>query len=880
MARKVLIVGGVAGGASAAARLRRLDEQAEIIIFERGEYISYANCGLPYYIGGIIKERKNLLVQTPETMKARFNIDIRTQNEVVKIDRRKKQVLVRDLKSGKEYSETYDTLILSPGARPIRPKFPGIELPNIFTLRDIPDTDHLKEFIDLRRPQAAVVVGGGFIGLEMAEGIHARGVAVSIVEMAPQVMDPLDPEMAAIVHNHLREKGVNLFLGDGVEGFYQDDRSTKPADRAGANGVPGASDADAGIVHKTIVRLCSGRQLETDMVILAIGVRPDVSLARDAGLAIGERGGIVVNEYLQTSDPDIYAIGDAIEAIDFVTGRRMPIPLAGPANKQGRIAADNICGRRQKYSGTQGTAIVKVFDLTVATTGSNEKTLRKLNQPCASIIIHPASHASYYPGSIPMSLKVVFSPDGKLLGAQAVGREGVDKRIDVLATAIRFGKSVFDLQELELAYAPPYSSAKDPVNMAGYVAGNVVNGDVEVASWDAIASIDREKTVLLDVREPFECQMGVIEGSINIPLGQLRGRLQEIPRGKDIVVYCQVGLRAYIACRILMQHGFENVKNLSGGGRTYSAVMKDQKARKEQWADRKLLCDDAYENAGDRGSCKTEDDSDRAGDGPHSASGGADASGRGDGGIPQSGKIVTIDACGLACPGPIMQTYTAMKELSNGDILEVHATDPGFLNDIDAWCKQTGNRLIATSENPRGFVVRIQKGHGDARPRAEISAAEKNDKTIIVFSGDLDKAIASFVIANGAAAMGRKVTMFFTFWGLNILRKEKGAPVAKGFMDRMFGLMMPRGSKRLGLSKMNMLGIGPKLIRDTMERKNIASLEALMAQARQAGVRLIACQMTMDVMGIKKEELIDGVEIGGVATYLNAAENSNLNLFI
>ncbi|HHY47046.1 MAG TPA: FAD-dependent oxidoreductase, partial [Firmicutes bacterium] len=805
MGKKVLIVGGVAGGASAAARLRRLDEEAEIVVFERGDYISYANCGLPYYIGGVIRERKKLLVQTPETMKARFNIDIRTQNEVTKIDRAHKRVHVKDLRTGKEYTETYDKLILSPGARPVKPGFPGIDLPSIFTLRDIPDTDRIKEFIEARKPHTAVVVGGGFIGLEMAENLHERGVKVSIVEMAPQVMDALDPEMASIVHNHLRDKGIRLYLGDGVKGFY---KSGNESD---------TDDADAGIVHGTIVELCSGRRIETDLVILAIGVKPDITLAKDAGLKIGDRGGIAVNEYLETSDPDIYAVGDAIEVTDFTTGRTMPVPLAGPANKQARIAADNICGKRRKYTGTQGTAIVKVFDLTVATTGSNEKTLKKLGRPCTGSIIHPLSHAGYYPGSIPMSVKIVFSPDGQLLGAQVIGREGVDKRIDVLATAIRFHGTVYDLQELELAYAPPYSSAKDPVNMAGFVAGNILDGDVSIISYNELGSLDRDNTILLDVREPFECQLGMIEGAINIPLDQLRGRLHELPRDKDIVVYCQVGLRAYLACRILIQHGFTRVKNLTGGWRTYSAVIQDLKAQTQETPGGGP-CGDRQEGAGrQEGKSRQEGPSCVAPDTGNSF--GALGSGHSGAASPE---VVKLDACGLQCPGPIMQTYNAMKDLADGDILEVHASDPGFVNDIGAWCSRTGNTLLGVDQGPREFVARILKGRATpgagAMPGRETGAGtegapaasgdagdaggvhERQDKTIIVFSGDLDKAIASFVIANGAAAMGRKVTMFFTFWGLNILRKTRPVPVAKGFMERMFGAMMPRGSTRLGLS--------------------------------------------------------------------------------
>ena len=552
---KIVIVGGVAGGASAATRLRRLDENAQIVLFERGEHISYANCGLPYYIGGTIKEREALLVQTPRAMKDKFNIDVRVQSEVTAIDRKNKTVSVTDLRTGKRYDESYDKLILSPGAAPVRPPIPGIEQEGIFTLRTVPDTDAIKEAVDKGKPSEAVVVGGGFIGLEMAENLHSRGIKVTIVEAADQVMAPIDYEMACIVHRHILSKGLKLYLKDGVKAFRKEGKRVK-------------------------VELQSGKLLAADMVILAIGVRPDVSLAKDAGLEIGERRGIKVNSYLQTSDPDIYAVGDAIEVKDFVNGSDTVIPLAGPANKQGRIAANNIYGAGEQYHGTQGTSVVKVFDLTVAATGNSEKTLKRMGMDYRKSYTESDSHAGYYPGASPLNIKLLFAPDGKVLGAQVVGYEGVDKRIDVLASAIRFGRTVYDLEELELAYAPPYSSAKDPVNMAGYVAANCLKGDMEIIHWDQVDQLDRDKVFILDVRPPEETSTGSIEGSVNIPLNDLRARIDEVPRDKEIVVYCKVGLRAYIAYRMLVQKGFRNVKNLSGGYQLYQAVKQAEEALK------------------------------------------------------------------------------------------------------------------------------------------------------------------------------------------------------------------------------------------------------------------------------------------------------------
>lgn len=835
MSLKVLIVGGVAGGASAAARLRRLDETAEIIMFEKGEYISFANCGLPYYIGEVIKEKEKLVVQTPEKMKERFNIDVRTFSEVIKIDRKNKVVHVRDIAGDTVYTESYDRLILSPGAEPVRPKLPGIDSSRIFTLRNIPDTYRIKEFVDTAHPRRAVVVGAGFIGLEVAENLHLMGVKTTVVELADHVIGPLDYDMAAIVHQHMKTKEVEFYLKDAVKSF-----STGKSD--------------------IVVELGSGRELKADMVIMGIGVKPESKLAADAGLKLGNFGGIAVNEYMQTSDPDIYAAGDAVEVRDYINAPlndnndgavfsegTVLIPLAGPANKQGRIAADNISGRREKYTGTQGTSIVKVFDITVALTGSNEKILKRNGVDYEKSFTHSPSHAGYYPGSIPLSIKLLFAKkDGRILGAQIIGYEGVDKRIDVIATAIRAGMTVHDLEKLELAYAPPYSSAKDPVNIAGYTAANILKGDVGIFHWDEAAGIDKEKAMLIDVRTKMEYDLGTIEGAVNIPVDELRNRINELPADKEIYIFCQVGLRGYVAARMLMQKGFTSVKNLSGGYKTYQLAVQKQSN------------EDIYEY--DR---IMKDDSIKA----------ADCDGA------ECGKPAAyiVDACGLQCPGPIMQVYDAIKRMEYGDMLEVKATDPAFQQDIKSWCQRTGNRLVSIKHENSTFTAVVKKERGQV---ISGTVQTRNDKTIVVFSGDLDKAIASFIIANGAAAMGRKVTLFFTFWGLNILRKTDKVSVKKDFLSRMFGIMMPRGSKKLGLSRMNMAGAGPRLIRYLMKKKNVSSLEELISQAKANGVRLVACNMSMDLMGITKEELIDGTEIGGVAAMLGSAEESDMSLFI
>ncbi|EPR12154.1 CoA-disulfide reductase [Ruminiclostridium papyrosolvens] len=815
MSLKVIIVGGVAGGASAAARLRRLDENAEIILFEKGQHISFANCGLPYYVGEVITQKENLIVVTPEKMKQRFGIDVRVNSEVLRIDPLKKIVEIKDLSGNSTYTESYDKLVLSPGAEPIRPQLPGINSSRIFTLRNIPDTYSIKDYVDKMNPRRAVVVGAGFIGLEMAENLHMRGINVSVVELSDHVIGPMDYDMAAIVHNHLRMKNVELILKDAVSAF--DDNGT----------------------HIN-VKLASGKLIKADMVIMGIGVRPDVRLAADAKLTIGSSGGISVNEYLQTSDPDIYAVGDAVQVKDFISQNPALIPLAGPANKQGRIAADNICGGNEKYEGTQGTSIVKVFDLAVAITGNSERLLQRNNIEYEKSFTHSASHASYYPGGIPMSIKVVFEKtNGKLLGAQIVGYDGVDKRIDILSTAIRAGMTVYDLEKLELAYAPPFSSAKDPVNVAGFTASNILKNNCSIFHWNEVDSINKDNGVLLDVREREEFQLGTINGAVNIPLDELRSRLHELPKDKTIFIFCQVGLRGYLAARILTQKGFD-ARNLSGGLKTYRMAVEKQ------------TNEGIFENQLQELHSLEESPS----------------------------SVIELDACGLQCPGPIMKVFDTMKSLNDNDIMEVKATDPAFQEDIKTWCKSTGNELLGVKFENKTFIAKIKKGIKEDNAM-EVQYKNKNNKSMIVFSNDLDKAIASFIIANGAASMGRKVTMFFTFWGLNILRKQKNsASIKKDFISRMFGVMMPKGSGKLSLSKMNMAGVGPKMIRHLMNKKNIYSLEELVAQAQNNGIEFVACNMSMDIMGIKKEELIDGVTIGGVASFLSSAEESDMSLFI
>lgn len=809
---KHIIIGGVAGGATAAARIRRADENAEIVLVEKGKYISYANCGLPYYIGGVIKSRDKLFVQTPEAFSRRFNVDVRTRHEALSIDTERHEVSIRRA-DGTTYTETYDRLLLSPGAEPVRPPLEGIDTEGIFTLRNVDDTDRIHSYLGTHRVRHAVVVGGGFIGLEMAENLHHAGAGVSIVEMADQVMAPVDFSIASHVHRHLMDKGVGLWLGRGVEKFTSENGSIK-------------------------VWLNTGETLSADLVLLSIGVRPSVKLAREAGIELGARG-IKVNRWLQTSSPDVYAVGDAIEYEHPIAGGPWLNYLAGPANRQARIAADNmVYGNREEYEGSIGTSVAKVFDITVGATGLAAKHLKRMGVPYLTSVTTSSSHAGYYPGAFNLTLKLTFAPDtGRIYGAQCVGVDGVDKRIDEIAMLIKRGGTVRDLVRTEQAYAPPFSSAKDPVAIAGYVACNTLDGVMPVVTWRELAAADRAEVCLVDVRTPEEYALGTIDGAVNIPLDDLRGRLGEIDRDSDVIVFCAVGLRGYLAQRILLGRGYRRVRNLAGGYKTYSLATQKVEPVEGQ-------------------PCGQAEDS------------GA-----------ESGDMLRLDACGLQCPGPIMQVKNAVDGMKAGQRIEVRATDPGFARDAESWCRSTGNKFVSKTSEGGYHTVVIEKREACASAVTP-AAGGSRDKTFIMFSDSLDRAIATFVLANGAAATGGKVTIFFTFWGLNVIKKRRKPHVEKDIFGRMFAWMLPSDSTCLHLSKMSMLGLGDRLMRHIMRRKNISQLEELMREAVYNGVELIACQMTMDMMGISRDELIDGVTVGGVATYMERAGNSGVNLFI
>lgn len=815
---KVVIVGGVAGGASTAARLRRMDENAEIIMLERGPNISFANCGLPYHIGEVIQDREKLIVVTPESLKEMLNIDSRVRNEVIRINRAAKTVTVRDLDAGREYEERYDKLVLSPGANPIIPPLPGVNLPGVFTLRNLPDMDRIKSYIDTRKPGRAVVVGGGFIGLEIAENLQHRGIEVTLIEMLDQVMAPIDFEMAALVHQHLIFKKIRLALGDGLKSI------------------------ETGISTPLTVTLSSEKRVDADLVILSIGVRPEEKLAKDAGLELGLRGTIATNKHMQTSDPDIYAVGDAAQLTNRITGSATSLALAGPASRQGRVAADHICGRDSSFNGVIGTSVVKVFDLTVASVGLNQRQLDQAGLPNTNVIVHVSNHAGYYPGASPMALKLLFSPEGRIYGAQAVGIEGVEKRIDVIATAIQANLKVFDLQELELSYAPPYGSSRDPVNIVGFTASNVLHGDVKLMQWTDVNKLDRHAFTIVDVRQPEELALGTLAGSINIPLQSLRAHLDEIPKDKPVVVYCQSGQRSYFAARALNQLGYD-VYNLNGGYKTYSHAV----GRQSNF--------DVFEHV----TISSREEIKELLPTPAPA-----------------GQVYMVDACGLQCPGPVLKLYNKIKEVNEGDIVKVQATDYGFTTDVESWAQSTGNRLLSVDSEKGLITAMIQKG----TPRKSEMAALGQNKTLVIFSGEMDKAIAGFIIANGVIASGHQASMFFTFWGLNLLRKNQPVQVKKTFIEKIFGFMMPRGTEKARLSNMHMAGLGDAMIKSIMKQKNVDTLTVMLKTAMDNGVRIMACQMSMDLMGIKREELIDGVETVGVATMLADSDDSNAVIFI
>ncbi|PKQ27225.1 MAG: pyridine nucleotide-disulfide oxidoreductase [Actinobacteria bacterium HGW-Actinobacteria-4] len=826
---KLVIVGGVAAGASVAARARRLDEGAEIVVLERGHHVSFANCGLPYHVGEVIKDRSRLLLQTPESLRETLNIDVRIASEVVKIDTKKRQVHVREVDTGKEYTEGYDKLALCPGAEPVRPPLPGIDHPAVDVLRRIGDMDRIKARVDAalreqrdgkRGPVRAVVVGAGYIGLEMAENLHHRGVQVDVVELADQILPPVDREISVPVEQHLRSRGVTVHLGTAAAAF-----------------APLADD-------RVRVELKNSTTLDVDLVILAVGVRPSVGLATDAGLTLGERGGITVDTHMRTSDPHIWAAGDAVETPHPVLPGAHLAPLAGPANRQARVAAENICGRDTEYVSTQGTSIVKVFDMVAGGTGATQRQLDMFGVPYRAAHLHPSGHAGYYPGTALMHLKVLFSPDdGRLLGAQACGFDGVDKRLDVLAMAVRAGLTVYDLEDQELAYAPPFGSAKDPVNMAGFVAANVLRGDLTLwYAQDFPAAT--EGADIIDVRTAEEFEVWHIPGARNVPLATFREAIADWDKAQRVRLYCAVGFRSYLAHRILVQRGFADVATLSGGSTTFRAT---HDIEPEAYVAMPPI--ESYAEAATVAAATL-----------------------------AGGNLIELDCTGLACPGPIMKLADAIKAANVGDDVRVTVSDPGFALDAPAWAAKNGHRLVDITPEGPGYVATLRKGAMKAVATTASAGVPKT--SMVVFSGDLDKVIAAFIIANGAIAMGEEVSMFFTFWGLNALRKSKPPRRQKKVMEKMFGVMMPRGAEKLTLSQMHMMGAGTAMIKGVMNKHAVPPLAQLIQSAQDGGARLLGCTMTMDLLGIAPSDLLDGVELAGVATFLGESQESGTTLFI
>ena len=812
---KIIIIGGVAGGMSAAARLRRLDEKSDIIVIEKSEYVSFANCGLPYYIGGVIKEKDNLLLETPSTLKEKFNLDVRVKSEAVSINREKKEIKIKNIETNDEYTESYDKLLISTGAKPFVPDIKGLEEAGYLTLRNIEDMEKISSCIDSDGYKNAVIIGGGFIGLETAENLKHKNINVTIIEKADQVMAPLDPEMASFIHGEIKRRNIALYLNSDITEISNSGK-------------------------KKIIKLKSGEVVETDIIIASIGVVPDSELAKNAGLKMSSKGAVEVDEYLKTSDSDIYAAGDVIEIRNAVTGQKALVPLAGPANKQGRTAADNILGREEKYTGTIGTSIMKFFNMTAASTGVNEKYLKKQDINYKSLFIIKADHAGYYPGASDIYFKILFEPEtGKIFGAQAVGEKGADKKIDIIATAILGNISVYKLKDLETAYAPPFNSAKDIINYASYMAENIKRDGLETVSWN-----ETDKIGLIDVRTEDEYNIDHIQGAVNMPLNTLRENMGKLDKNKEYIVYCKVGQRGYNAQRILVNNGYK-VKNLNGGFSIYKSALIPQ--------DNRIKFENDIKN-----------DKHRSISGLNSA----------------DKKI--LDVTGLQCPGPIIKIKNKISELKTGEVLEVKATDPGFENDIKVWTRQTGNTLLNIENTDGEILAEIKKGESFLRSKKpDEEAVKENSTSLVIFSGDFDKVFAALVIANGALAMGNSVSIFFTFWGLNVLRKSNYKTRSKkGIIEKCFGIMMPKGVSKLKLSNMNFFGLGRKMINKVMKTKNIESLESLLEQYIENGGKITACTMSMDVMGIKKDELIENIEYGGVATYMENANKANHNLFI
>lgn len=803
---KYVIVGGVAAGASAAARLRRLDEKAEIVLFEKGRDISYANCGIPYHVGGVIKDRDRLAVMPSARFSSWFNVDVRTESEVTAINRMNRTVTVRG--GGRTYEERYDKLLLATGSAPVGEAFDDATHPHLAHLWTLGDMDRVMAKLNAGAKRI-LVVGAGFIGLEVAENLRERGCEVTVVELGAHVLATLDREMVQPLEAELEGMGIALCLGRRVVEY-----------RETADGL-------------TVV-LDDERRMYADLAVVCVGVRPQADLAKAAGLELGPRGHVVVDKSLRTNDPDIFAAGDLIEVVDPVFGGKTAIALAGPANKQGRIAADNMAGGSSVYNGTFGACAVKVGALTAAAVGTTEERLKKLGKPFCKIYVHPSSGAGYYPGAARLSMKLIFGGDGTIYGAQIVGAKGVDKRIDTIAQAMRNGLIAPRLGEIELAYAPPYSSAKDPVNFLGFVAENVLSGKSDVVYPDSIPT----DAQVIDVREPSETELGCIPGAVNIRLGELRSRLSELDKAKRYVTCCAVGLRGYLAERILKQNGF-TVANLSGGWTTWRMYNPDRKS---------TLAAPAAKTA-------------KA--------------------ITDETPAVELDVRQLPCPGPVMKLKETFKDAASGFAVKLLA-DATFEADLRRWCAANGCDVKELEKADSALSAVLVKAGVTTVNRAGSGAVlGRHSVAIVLFSNDLDKALAALILANGLAASGAEVGIFFTFWGLSVLRKNPAPTMRKDLVSRIFGWMLPKGAAKLALSKMHMLGMGTAMMKDVMARQKIMSLPDLIKSAKSAGVRFIACDMAMGVMGIVREELIDEVdEVAGVAAFAELARKSTNTLFI
>lgn len=813
---KIVIIGGVAGGATAATRLRRLSETDEIVLLEKSGYVSFANCGLPYYLGGVIEERTRLLQETPETLKAKFNLDVRIHSEALSLDLAGKKVHVLSLDEKKEYDESYDKLIISTGTSPRKIPFPGLEeADNVYYLRNIEDVDALHEALE-KGAKKALVVGGGFIGVEVAENLLLKGLDVSLIEGRNQILPPFDAEMARFLENEVIQHGIHLRTGVSLQGFEEKG-------------------------HRVLLQ--DGTAIEADLVLLSLGVAPENKLAQEAGLSLSKDGYILTDEKMETFyakdgslNSDVYAIGDVALVKDPLDGGMTHIALAGPANREARLVADVIHDLPYTYRGAIGTSVLKVFDQTGASTGYSEALCERKGLPHLSVMIERNNHAGYYPGASMITLKVVFDPtSGKLYGAQAVGYAGVEKRIDIIATAIRGNLRVQDLVDLELSYAPPYGMAKDIVNIAGYAASNLLEGQFKQIP---LSDVDKEKegALLVDARTALEYNLDHLEGAVNIPFVNLRNNLDKLPQDKNakILVYCNVGLTAYQWIRVAVNLGYTNLYNVEGGMRLYKTLHFQNPMLSPTKKEDKPM------NENTNVSC------------------------------------LEVNATGLQCPGPIMEAAKAIARVSPGQRVKITASDVGFSSDVALWASQTGNTIVSNEVKDGKVIAVVEKGQGIIQKKE----AGNGGTTIVLFSGDMDKALAAMIIAQGTVAMGKPATVFCTFWGLNLLRKPKSPRVKKAFIEKMFGWMMPKGAKKFKLSKMNMMGMGSSMMRGVMKKKNVPLLEEQLANAKKAGVRFLACTMSMDIMGIKKEELLDGIDYVGVATYLAECQNATTTLFI